>query len=213
MLRIVRDTGLEIVELSETILPVKNGFDYRQFVEEGTPYIRVGDVSQCRINLEFAERVAISAGEVGKDIGLKLGDVLYTRKGSYGNAAHVRPGEEHSIISSEIILIRRKPDWEQALLSEYLTMFFNSTLGRLQAEKWAHGAAFCSVSQDDLNRFALPILPVEQQVTIKIALNTGETARRQAHALLDAAKRAVEIAIEESEAAALAYLQKHETAP
>lgn len=33
-----------------------------------------------------------------------------------------------------------------------------------------------------------------------------QSARSQAHALLEAAKRAVEIAIEESEAAALAYL-------
>lgn len=213
MLRTVRDTGLKIIELGETILPVKNGFDYRQFIEEGTPYIRVGDISQCRIKLESAERVAIRADEVGKDVGLKLGDVLYTRKGSYGNAAHVRPGEEHSIISSEIILIRLKPDWEQALLPEYLAMFFNSMMGRLQAEKWAHGAAFCSISQGDLNIFALPILPIEQQATIKAVLDTGETARRQAHGLLEAAKRAVEIAIEQSEADALTYLKENGVEP
>jgi len=206
MLRVVCDTGLEVIELGESILPVKNGFDYRQFVETGTPYIRVGDVSQCRINLESAERVAIRADEIGKDIGLKLGDVLFTRKGSYGNAAHIRPGDEHAIISSEIILIRRKPEWEQVLLPEYLAMFFNSIMGRLQAEKWAHGAAFCSVSQGDLNHFALPILPIKQQEGIKIALNNGEAARRQARALLDAAKRAVEIAIEHNEQAALEYL-------
>ena len=39
-------------------------------------------------------------------------------------------------------------------------------------------------------------------------MQEGFEARRKARALLDAAKTAVEIAIEDSEAAALAYLDK-----
>jgi len=206
MLTTVRNTGLDLIELGEVILPVKNGFDHRDFVEEGTSYIRVGDIGRNRINLDSAKKIAIKANEIVKNIGLNIGDVLFTRKGSFGNAAHVRQGEEHAIISSEIMLIRRKNDWKERLLPEYLAMFFNSQMGQQQAERWAHGAAFYSVSQDDLEGFLLPILPINQQEKIKSLVNSGESFRRQAHALLDAAKRAVEIAIEHNEQAALAYL-------
>lgn len=208
MLSAIRATGLEVVELASTIIPVKNGFDSRVFVENGTPYIRVGDISQCRIKIESAERIAISISEVHKDISLKVGDVLFTRKGSYGNAAPVRLGDENAIISSEIMLIRSKEQWVKRLLPEYLAMFFNCLAGRYQAEKWAHGVAFYSISQDDLNSFYIPIIPIEVQHQIKQSIDVAEDSRRRAAELLNAAKRAVEIAIETDEATALELLNK-----
>jgi hypothetical protein len=51
------------------------------------------------------------------------------------------------------------------------------------------------------------ILPIDRQARIKASVDEAEQARRRAHALLERAKRAVEIAIEESEAAALRFLE------
>lgn len=202
----MRAHGLSLVDLGTLIYPVKNGFDFRDFTDEGTPYIRVGDVGQCRIKLESSERIPLSPSEVGKAISLIEGDVLYTRKGSFGNAAHVRLGQTDVIISSEIMLVRLKDERKADILPEYLAMYFNALPGRYLAEKYAHGAAFYSVSQDDLSLYPVPILPIKQQEEIKLHLDKGEDARRQAHALLEAAKRAVEIAIEQNEAEALAFL-------
>lgn len=199
---------LEVMPLQNLIFPVKNGFDCREFVGEGTPYIRVGDIGQCRINLDSAEKIPLSANEISKGISLLVGDVLFTRKGSYGNAAPVRLGEEHAIISSEIMLIRLKPEFTEKVLPEYLALYFNSIAGAYQAEKWAHGVAFYSVSQEDLNRFLVPLLSISIQEQLRDSLNQAESARRKAHELLERAKRAVEIAIEQSEAAALRYLDQ-----
>ncbi|HCB13936.1 MAG TPA: hypothetical protein DEP36_10275 [Gammaproteobacteria bacterium] len=206
MLNAIYATGFEVVELANAILPIKNGFDSRLFVEDGTPYIRVGDIGQCRIKIESAARIPISTSEVSKDISLEVDDVLFTRKGSYGNAAPVRSGDEYVVISSEIMLIRRKKQWIEKLLPEYLAMFFNSLAGRYQAEKWAHGVAFYSISQDDLNSFLIPIIPIEAQRQIKQFIDVAEISRRRAAQLLNAAQRAVEIAIETDEVAALAFL-------
>jgi len=207
LLQAMKDFGLNLVKLSEIILPVKNGFDVRDFYDEGTPYIRVGDIKKCRINLDSAARVLLRPDDIKKDIKLREGDVLFTRKGSFGNAAPVRSGEEHVIISSEIMLIRRNPEWEAKLLPEYLAMFFNSLAGNYQAEQWAHGVAFYSISQNDLNSFNIPLISMEQQCQIKIALDVAKQARGQAFNLIARAKRAVEIAIEDSEAAAFKYLE------
>lgn len=52
----------------------------------------------------------------------------------------------------------------------------------------------------------VPLLPKDIQNKFESFALEATAARRQAHALLDAAKRAVEIAIEHNEQAALEYL-------
>jgi len=70
-----------------------------------------------------------------------------------------------------------------------------------------------AISEADL--LALPFHPIAKDAESEIvnAVQSAHAARRQAHALLEAAKRAVEITIEDSEAAALAYLKEHGAEP
>jgi hypothetical protein len=201
--------GAIIVSLQEIVCPLIAGIDSRDFVENGAPYIRVGDVKGGRIAKESAEKVPVAVAETGKDIQLRPGDVVYTRKGSFGNAAIVRSGDEVCVISTEIIRLRITDEWKSKLLPEYFAAYINSRLGRWQSEKWAHGAAFYSVSQDDLLKFVVLIPPFAEQLKIKGSIDKSEAARQRAQELLAAAQRAVEIAIEESEAAALVYLKTH----
>jgi type I restriction enzyme, S subunit len=208
LIEAIQTRKIPLDRLGNIIMPIKNGYDFRDFMDIGTPYIRVGDIKNYRIDIEGAARIPINTKDIGKDISLQVSDVLFTRKGSFGNAAPVREGEQHSVISSEIMLIRRKKDHEQYILPEFLALFFNSIVGNYQAEKWAHGAAFYSISQDDLNKFLVPILSLEDQSRIKETVNNAELARRNANHLLEHAKRAVEIAIEQGETAALEYLNE-----
>ncbi len=199
--------GYPLERLENIIEPVLNGWDCREFVDEGTPYIRVGDIKGGQIKTETAERVSITILDVSKDISLRVGDVLFTRKGSFGNAAPVREGEQGAIISSEIMLVRLKSGWKAKILPEFLVMYFNSLAGALQSEQWAHGVAFYSITQDDLCRFIIPVPPIKTQEQIKAHLEHSQQSRKEAQALLGKAKRAVEVAIEESEIAALNYLK------
>ena len=208
LLKCVVATGIETRRLDKIVLPIKNGFDCRDFVDEGTSYIRVGDVKHGRINLDSALKIPLTTASIGKDIELQLGDVLFTRKGSFGNAAPVCEEAKDVIISSEIMLLRRRKEYRQNLLPEYLALFFNSVAGNLQAEKWAHGVAFYSVTQDDLGGLIIPLLPLPEQEKLSELMEQSETARKEAHSLLERAKRAVEIAIEEGEAAGVAYLNR-----
>lgn len=203
----IKNKGIKTELLSELINPILNGFDIRDFHNSGTPYIRVGDIKDNRINIESAMRINIDISNIKKNISLKVGDILFTRKGSFGNAAPVRNGETKIIISSEIMLIRLKEHSKRYMLPEFLSLFLNTLPAKLQSEQWAHGVAFYSISQEDLNNFWIPIIPITDQKKLVEQIKQQETLLQYAKNLLEAAKRAVEIAIEDSEEVAMQYLQ------
>ncbi len=86
----VQDCNFPTQKLGSLIKPIQNGCDFRGFTEEGTAYIRVGDIKERQINIEGAAKVPITIADVDKPVGLKIEDILFTRKGSFGNSAVVR---------------------------------------------------------------------------------------------------------------------------
>ena len=203
-------SGHEIQPLERLIEPIRNGVDLRDFVENGTAYIRVGDIKGGRIELERCKRVSATKGKVKQSIYLQEGDVLFTRKGSFGNAALVGHNDRHAIISTEIMLLRLHESIRRQINPAYLAAFFNSSMGQLQAERWAHGVAFYSVTQNDLYKFEIPLVDSGVQEQIAHILGDANRLRNESRRILEAAKRTVEIAIENGEAAAMAFLDQTE---
>ena len=186
--------------LGRLIEPVRNGFDYRGFVEEGTPYVRVGDVRIGRIDLDGAARVPLTVAEVQKDISLRVGDVLFTRKGTYGCTAVVRSGQESVIISSEIMLLRLRRDLDVPLLPDYLALFLNSDLGYQQVKRRVHGVAYYSISQPDLADVSVVVPSLAIQERLADYVQTSLSAERASRRLLAEAKAEVERMIEQASA-------------
>ena len=178
--------------LGKLIEPLVNGYDYRDYVEEGTPYIRVGNVGRGRIDLEGAAKVGITIDDVDKNVDLRVGDVLFTRKGTFGNAAVVREGQTHAIISSEIMRLRLK---DLRIQPDYLALFLNSDAGYLQVERRVHGVAYYSISQPDLESVFVPILSADLQQHLTRLVQQSIKAEQDAHRLLEEAKAQVEAMI------------------
>ena len=65
-----------------------------------------------------------------------------------------------------------------------------------------------AISEADLLRLPIPQIPLSVQEAIEASVQLARRARQRAKQLLDAAKRAVEIAIESSESDALAFLDQ-----
>ena len=72
----------------------------------------------------------------------------------------------------------------------------------------ASASMYPAISEAEILGLPLPSVDDATEKAVVAAVQEGRAARARAHSLLDAAKRAVEIAIEDSEAAALAYLDK-----
>jgi len=168
--------------------PVVNGVDCRDFVDEGTPYLRVGDVSPHSISVDTAERVKLSVSEAKKGVQLRPGDVLFTRKGSFGQVAVVEERHTNCLISSEIMHLRLKSE----VNPYYFAMFMNSILGFEQVERRVAGIMSYSISQPSLKTVLVPILPELTQTEIASKVSRALTNRYEAEQLLTKAKEDVE---------------------
>jgi hypothetical protein len=137
---------------------------------------------------------------------IQAGDLVVSRLRSYlKEIAVVLPSDNMRMVaSSEFIVLRPRAE---SFPTEVLMVYLRSVLPQV-VFKWSQdGSNHPRFNEKEL--LALPVPHIEEgtQETIKAAVLASRQAKQRATQLLDAAKRAVEIAIEESEDAALAHLQ------
>ncbi|HAJ59670.1 MAG TPA: DNA methylase, partial [Cyanobacteria bacterium UBA8543] len=204
----LQECGFPNQNLGSLIEPIQNGFDFREFTEEGTHYIRVGDIKQGKIDTAGAVKVPITIADVDKPVGLQIGDILFTRKGSFGNSAVVTELELEGIISSEIMLLRLNSIAKSMILPEYISLFINSKFGYLQIERRVHGVAYYSISQADLADVLIPIVPMPDQEKIVQKIKSSFALKLKSKQLLEIAKTGVERAIETDEATATNWMNQ-----
>lgn len=177
-----------------------------------TMRVRNYDVTDALVPLLDAEKEPSFAADIGsmKKI-LKDGDVAISRLRAYlKEVAVVRIGDDiPSVGSSEFIVLRPKGI---ALSPETLMIFLRSTPVQTILKWCQDGSQHPRFSERDL--LAIPVPDAVAQVSSEITdiVQDGFAARHRARLLLDAAKRAVEIAIDEGESATMAYLDQHEGA-
>ena len=95
----------------------------------------------------------------------------------------------------------------------YLAVFLNSLLGQLQIERHIKGSSGqIELYPNDIAKIVFWDAPDQVQTDVRDAVLSAFREERRARDLLDAAKRAVEIAIENGEPAALTFLDAAEGA-
>ena len=133
------------------------------------------------------------------------GDILTYMTGGYSK----KPGrtavyleDEPALASNEVNMLRARDE-----NSIYVAVALNSFIGRLQAAAACTGSVQQHLYPSDIQNFLVPFVDASTQTQIVADVEASHIARRRAKGLLEAAKRAVEIAIEENEAAGLEYLK------
>lgn len=182
-----------------------NGAEIREYVDHGVPYLRVGDLQDLDINPESVVHVSPSlAEEVIDKVRLTPGDVLVSRSGSLAVTAVVEDAWKDALISSHLI---RVPIADSAFDPYYVAMFLRSMPGKMQIKQWSNGGVQPEINQPSLAQVVVPQLDWDAQMRIRTSIFEARRQKQAASALLRAAIRAVEIAIEDSETAAMDYLQ------
>lgn len=191
--------------ISELTSEMMNGAEVREYQEEGVAYLRVGDLKNLDIDVNSVVRIDPTQAASGLNkIKLKAGDVLVSRSGSLAVTAVVEAEWENSLISSHLIRLRVA----DKRIDPYFLAFFLSVLpGKKQIIKWSNGGVQPEINQPSLNSILIPILDFSMQQQIRQSLLESRLLRQMSKSLLDVAKRAVEIAIEQDEAAALAFIE------
>lgn len=179
--------------LGSLFVKIINGLDYRVFAEKGTPYLRVGDIKPFEIDYDHAQLVSLRPNEIQKDIRLESGNVLLTRKGTFGVAALVEE-EVACIISSEIFKITLMK--KETINPLFIVTILNSSIGKVQSLRQSVGTIMGSLSQDAVKCILMPQPPRPTQDEIagevKERIRKAKRLREEAQTLLKKAKSELE---------------------
>ncbi len=187
-----------IVNIKKSIEPGSEAY-----TEDGIPFVRVSDISKFGISepdIKLRSDI-IPNPEVlfpPKDT------ILLSKDGSVGIAYKVEA--TMPIITSGALLHLKVRD-KTEVLPDYLTLVLNSPVVQLQAERDSNGAIIRHWKPSEIENVIIPILDMDTQKEIAAKVQEAFTLRKQSKQLLEYAKQAVEMAIEQGEDVALAWLK------
>ncbi|MEI6986549.1 MAG: hypothetical protein WCK65_10500, partial [Rhodospirillaceae bacterium] len=207
--RMVRDALAQLrgKTLGERFLSVRDMFDPKD-APPGT-LVRNYDVTDALQPLLDDEKEPEETDAIGsiKKVFFN-GDVAMSRLRAYlREIAVVRTsGKLPAIVSSEFIVLRPRESKRNKIAPETLLTFLRSAPVQTILKWCQDGSQHPRFSEGDLLSIPVPNSVADASPRIEAIVKQGFASRQSARDLLDSAKRAVEIAIEDSEAAALAFL-------
>lgn len=177
-------------EYSDEYLPKDSG---RKF------YIRGTNMKNGRISTD--ENYYVDPSKHQKFV--SAGDIVTTRVGTVGLFAEIDDSLDGAICSDNVICFRL-PDYCRP---DVYTLLLNSKPIHELIDRLARGSVQQRLNQETLRDVVLPILPPELQKNLSETIQISFSIQMRANSLLDYAKQAVEMAIEQGEDVALAWLK------
>ena len=140
---------------------------------------------------------------------VNVGDVIVSSvEGSLESIALITEEYDNALCSTGFHAIN-----SDVLNSETLLVFLKSSIGQLQLKKGCSGTILTAINRDEFSKIIVPIIRSEKQAEIQQKVVESFNLRKQAKDLLEYAKRAVEIAIEQDEQTAIDWLESVSQAP
>lgn len=157
-----------------------------------------GEISDCMLetgqDLPSRARRKVSTGDV----------IVSSIEGSLSSIALIEKEYDQALCSTGFYVIK-----SNSFNSEALLVLLKSTLGQLQLKKGCSGTILTAINKDEFSKVVLPKLKDTLQTQIQQKVIESFNLRKQSKHLLECAKRAVEIAIEQDECKAISWLEKN----
>lgn len=120
---------------------------YADYVSD-TPFLRIENLERNYLDLSDLQFVpnSVYRNEINH-LYLQKDDILIARSGSVGLCAYVKEGLETYVYGSYIIRLRTS---DSRIIPEYLSVYLNSILGRLQFEKQKTGSLQFNINIDQI---------------------------------------------------------------
>lgn len=187
----------EIVTVSKSVEPGSEAY-----CDEGIPFIRISDISKYEIS-EPDKFLEPGGAYDDPSYYLKKDEILFSKDGSVAIAYKVE--NDARIISSSALLHLVVNDYTE-VLPDYLTVVLNSEVVQLQAERDVGGSIIKHWKPSEIGEVLIPVLEIDKQKEISDRVIKSFKLRRNSKKLLEDTKKAVEMAIEKGEAAAIVWL-------
>ena len=176
-----------------------------EYLDAGVPFVRVSNLSPFEITEE--KYISSTLYNTLRRHQPQSGEILLTKDATPGMAYYLREQPSKMILSSGILRLKRKVD---KINDDYLMLTLNSILTRQQVARDVGGSVILHWRPDQAKGTVIPILAEDKQTKIQRKVAAAFALRRRSKHLLECAKRAVEIAIEQDERIALAWLKSWE---
>lgn len=187
----------DIVSVTKSVEPGSEAYQ-----NTGVPFVRVANLSKFGL---LDTDIYLDKIEFASVVRPQKNTILLSKDGSVGIAYKI---EEYSdIITSGAILHLEVIDEE--VLPDYLTLVLNSIIVKMQAERDAGGSIIQHWKPSEIENVVIPILDKEVQIQITEKVQESFALRKESKRLLELAKTAVEVAIEQGEDKAMELLTQN----
>jgi len=191
-------------KLLKHIENVAPDFDPTKYPDKIFSYVELADIDSSIGVIHSVNKVKGGEAPSRARRLLKEGDVIVSSvEGSLEKVALVDKEHDSCLASTGFFQFR-----PLGILPEVLLVLSKSIVLQLQLKKRCSGTILTAVPKESLRDIIIPLLPLSIQQEIASLVQQSHEARKEAKKLLEIAKRAVEIAIEESEEKAQEYIQK-----
>jgi len=172
-------------------------------MDEGIPFIRVSNITKLGLsNPEI--KIPYNTVPNISTLFLKKDTILLSKDGSVGISYKINHDLD-AVTSGAILHLSIK---DHSVLPDYLTLLLNSTVVQMQAERDAGGSIIQHWKPSEIEQVIIPVLQKEVQVRLSKKIRESFTYKEESERLLQKAKRAIELAIEQDEQTALEWLKK-----
>lgn len=199
------DTLINIVSISKSIEPGSDNYSD----EGGLPFYRVSDFNKFGLSKpdkELTDSFVADNKDLIKKLKPKQGTIFFSKDGSVGTAYLLRKDLD-GITSGAILHLQVKNTKE--IVPEYLTLALNSKLVQMQAERDAGGSIILHWRKEEIEQVVVPIIDYKKQEQIAELVEESFKLKAESERLLEVAKKAVEMAIEENEIKALKFIKEN----
>jgi len=155
-----------------------------------------GEIADCMIeegqDLPTRARRKVATGDV----------IVSSIEGSLNSIALIEKDYNQALCSTGFHVVNSK-----IFNPETLLVLLKSIVGQLQFKKGCSGTILTAINRDEFKQVVLPKVIQAKQIEIQQKVIESFNLRRQSKHLLESAKRAVEIAIEQDEQTAINWLE------
>ena len=132
-----------------------------------------------------------------------VGDVIVSSvEGSLDSIALISEEYDNALCTTGFHVVQ-----SDVLKSEVLLVLLKGSVGQLQLKKGCSGTILTAINKQEFSKIAVPKIREDKQAEIQEKVLASFRLRKRAKGLLDYAKRAVEIAIEQDEQTAIDWLE------
>lgn len=205
--KIIEQDHARLVTLVNIQRSIEPGSDAYSDDVDDLPFLRVADYSKYGIakpQMRLSPAFVTENRDKLDDLKPKKNTILFSKDGTVGEAYCLREDANFVTSGAVLHLTVRNPN---QILPDYLTLVLNSKLVKMQAERDAGGSIILHWRVGEIENVLVPLVDMPTQEKITAMVQESFSLKTESERLLDVAKRAVEIAIEQDENAGMAYIE------